>query len=50
MINGKGGRLGPDLSRIAVSRSRAYIVESIRQPEQDPGNFHDAGDAATKRQ
>lgn len=32
MINGKGGRLGPDLSRIAASRSTAYIVESIRQP------------------
>ena len=34
MINGKGGRLGPDLSRIAASRSRAYIVESIRQPSK----------------
>lgn len=34
MINGKGGRLGPDLSRIAVSRSTAYIVESIRQPSK----------------
>ncbi len=32
MINGKGGRLGPDLSRIAFSRSNAYLVESIRQP------------------
>ena len=34
MINGKGGRLGPDLSRIAVSRSTAYLVESIRQPSK----------------
>jgi cytochrome c oxidase cbb3-type subunit III len=34
MINGKGGRLGPDLSRIATSRSNAYIVESIRQPSK----------------
>lgn len=34
MINGKGGRLGPDLSRIAVSRSTAYIAESIRQPSK----------------
>jgi cytochrome c oxidase cbb3-type subunit 3 len=34
MIDGKGGRLGPDLSRIAISRSRAYIVESIRQPDK----------------
>jgi putative heme-binding domain-containing protein len=34
MISGKGGRLGPDLSRIAFSRSTAYIVESIRQPSK----------------
>lgn len=34
MINGRGGRLGPDLSRIAVSRTTAYIIESIRQPSK----------------
>jgi putative heme-binding domain-containing protein len=34
MINGKGGRLGPDLSRIAVSRTTVYIVEAIRQPSK----------------
>jgi cytochrome c oxidase cbb3-type subunit III len=34
MINGTGGRLGPDLSRIAISRTRPYIVESIRQPSK----------------
>jgi cytochrome c oxidase cbb3-type subunit 3 len=34
MIDGKGGRLGPDLSRIAVSRSAAYVIESIRQPSK----------------
>jgi len=34
MINGKGGRLGPDLSRIGMSRPTAYIVESIRQPSK----------------
>lgn len=34
MIDRKGGRLGPDLSRIADSRSITYIIESIRQPSK----------------
>lgn len=34
MINGKGGRLGPDLTRIAFSRSNVYLIESIRQPDK----------------
>jgi len=34
MINGKGGRLGPDLSRIGASRSDGYLVESIREPSK----------------
>ena len=35
MVNGKGGRLGPDLSRIGAARSNRYLVESIRDPSQD---------------
>jgi putative heme-binding domain-containing protein len=34
MVNGKGGRLGPDLTRIAISRSTTYLVESIREPSK----------------
>ena len=30
-INGKGGRLGPDLSRIGATRSRAALAQQIRQ-------------------
>lgn len=30
MVNGKGGRLGPDLSRIGIARSRAALVREIR--------------------
>ena len=32
MVNGHGGRLGPDLSRVGAERSAAYLAESIRQP------------------
>lgn len=32
MVNGRGGRLGPELSNVGSARPRAYIVESIREP------------------
>jgi len=32
IVNGRGGRLGPELSTVGSSRSRAYLVESIREP------------------
>ena len=32
IVNGRGGRLGPELSTAGSARSRAYLVESIRQP------------------
>ena len=34
MIDGKGGRLGPDLSTVAASRSTEYLVESLRKPSR----------------
>ena len=34
MIDGKGGRLGPDLSTVAASRSTDYLVESVRKPSR----------------
>jgi quinoprotein glucose dehydrogenase len=34
MVEGKGGRLGPDLTGVAGSRSRASLVESIREPSK----------------
>ena len=34
MVNGKGGRLGPDLSRIGLARSRAAIVREIRNASE----------------
>ena len=32
IVNGRGGRLGPELSTVGSSRPRAYLVESIREP------------------
>lgn len=34
MIQGKGGRLGPDLSTTGSARSTDYLVESIRNPSR----------------
>jgi len=34
MINGKGGRLGPDLSDVSTSRTTEALVESIRDPSR----------------
>ncbi len=34
MLNGKGGRLGPDLSSVGGSRSFEYLVESMRNPSK----------------
>lgn len=35
MIRGEGGRLGPDLSRIAAKRTPEYIWDSITNPSAD---------------
>ncbi len=34
MVNGKGGRLGPDLSDVATSRTADALVESVRNPSK----------------
>jgi cytochrome c oxidase cbb3-type subunit III len=34
MIQGKGGRLGPDLSTTGSARSTEYLVESVRTPSR----------------
>ena len=35
MVNGKGGRLGPDLSRIGAARRTQHLAESIRDPNKE---------------
>src|SRR5262249_34082538 len=32
IVKGRGGRLGPELTMVGSARSRAYLVESIREP------------------
>ena len=34
MIEGKGGRLGPDLTSVGASRSTEYLAESLRNPSR----------------
>ncbi len=34
-VNGRGGRLGPDLSRIGAARTPAALAENIRQPGKE---------------
>lgn len=34
MVDGKGGRLGPDLSVVGASRTREALVESVRNPSR----------------
>jgi cytochrome c oxidase cbb3-type subunit 3 len=34
MVKGRGGRLGPELSTVGSARSRAYLVESVREPSR----------------
>ena len=34
MVEGKGGRLGPDLTATGAGRSTEYIVESVRNPSR----------------
>jgi len=47
MVNGSGGLLGPDLSRVGAARSVSYLIDSIRQPDKqissgmvDPNNHY----------
>jgi len=47
MVNGRGGRLGPELSTVGSSRSRAYLVESIRQPARQLTENRGFGDSVT---
>jgi putative heme-binding domain-containing protein len=52
MVNGKGGRLGPDLTRVGRRRSSEFLAQKLRDPNKslaptlmDPGKEwpYDAG-------
>jgi putative heme-binding domain-containing protein len=47
MVAGRGGHLGPELTRVGGARSAAYLIESIREPDKelslgmtDPNNHY----------
>ena len=54
MVNGRGGRLGPELSHIGSARPRRYLIESIREPgrqlaeNRSFGGYYDTVTAVTR--
>jgi len=48
MVKGRGGRLGPELTTVGSARSRAYLVESIRQPARQLTDNRGFGDSSLK--
>jgi cytochrome c oxidase cbb3-type subunit 3 len=48
IVNGRGGRLGPELSTVGSARSRSYIIESIREPGKQLSEIRGLGEATLK--
>ncbi len=48
MVNGRGGRLGPNLSRSGASRSTRHLAESIRNPGKEITQGFQTVSVATK--
>lgn len=48
IVNGRGGRLGPELTMVGSSRSRAYLIESIREPGRRLTENRLGGDATQR--
>jgi cytochrome c oxidase cbb3-type subunit 3 len=48
IVNGRGGRLGPELTTVGSARSRAYLVESIREPGRHLSEVRGLGEATQK--
>src|SRR5262249_29150246 len=48
IVNGRGGRTGPELTAVGSARSRAYIIESIREPNKILTQSRLGGDATLK--
>jgi putative heme-binding domain-containing protein len=47
-VAGKGGRLGPDLSRVGIARSRAALIREIRTPNEFIGPGYETVTLVTK--
>lgn len=49
IVNGRGGQLGPELTKVGSARPRAYLVESIREPGRRLTENLSIGDEATRK-
>jgi len=48
IVGGRGGRLGPELTTVGSARSRAYLVDSIRQPAKQLTEIRSLGSDSLK--
>src|SRR3954468_19075671 len=48
IVSGRGGRLGPELTTVGSARSRAYLVESLREPGKQLTEIRGLGEATQK--
>jgi len=49
LVKGRGGRVGPELTRVGSARSRTYLIESIREPARYLTEHEGTGEAGSRR-
>jgi cytochrome c oxidase cbb3-type subunit 3 len=49
LVKGRGGRIGPELTRVGSARSRAYLIESIREPARFLTENRSTGERGSRR-
>ena len=49
LVKGRGGRVGPELTTVGSARSRAYLIESIREPGRYLTEHEGTGEAGARR-
>lgn len=49
IVQGRGGRVGPELTRVGSARSRGYLIESIREPGKFLTEHDGTGEAGARR-
>lgn len=49
LVKGRGGRVGPELTTVGSARSRAYLIESIREPARFLTEHEGTGEAGARR-
>jgi putative heme-binding domain-containing protein len=49
LVKGRGGRIGPELTRVGSARSRSYLIESIREPARYLTEHEGAGERGARK-